>query len=54
MQSRMSSGSQQVREMNENDIELIRERIAALKEKLNSLQMAFASPDTNACLTPEK
>ena len=54
MHARQRSGSHHVNEMKESDIQVIRERINLLKDKVLQLQSLYQSPDTTAALSPEK
>ena len=54
MHARQRSGSHQVKEMTEDDIELIKQRIGVLKDKVSQMQSTFQAPDTAGSLSPEK
>ena len=49
-----SSGNQRVREMSQSDLELIRDRISLLKDKIVQLHNTFNQVDEGGALTPEK
>ena len=49
-----SSGNQRVREMSQSDLELIRDRISLLKDKILQLHNTFNQVDEGGILTPEK
>lgn len=50
----VTNNNSAVKDMSENDVELIRERIGLLKDKVESLSRTFGQDEIRSTLTPDK